>query len=167
MRNLVSSSVKLLFVYIMVLCISSCSQSNVCLEPQLIPLRGGFYYNDTANKHIDTQLVNANIYFGDSSQYFVNLKKISKFSFPLSQIKDTITSYFQSDSNSVLPAKIDTIQLIYARQLKFISVACGYRTNFTLLKTITTRNVIDSVLINSSEVTNQTGKEHLTIVLKN
>lgn len=142
MRSYVSISVKLLLVYILITLAGSCTQNNVCLEPQLVPMRGGFYYNDTSKKHVDTLLANANIYFGDSSQYFVNLKKYSKFSFPLSQIKDTVTSYFQSDSNSVTPGTIDTIQLIYARQLKFISVACGYRTNYTLLKTITTQNVI-------------------------
>ncbi len=148
-----------------VLC-GSCTQSDLCLQPQSLALRGGFYYNDTSNTHRDTLLQNANLRFGTSYSYFTNVKKQSKFSFSLSQIADTIPVIFQSDSTTMAANTIDTLQLIYTRELHFISVACGYQTYFTLQKAITTNHIIDSVLIAVPQITNETNKEHLKLVIK-
>jgi len=147
-------------------CTTSCTQNDLCLEPQALAMRGGFYYNDTANLHVDTLLENANLRFGSSSNYFSNLKNNSKFGFPLSQLADSVSVIFQSDSNSMAPETIDTFTLIYIRELHFISVACGYQNRFSLQKASTTTHVIDSVLIPTPQVTNQSSKENIHIVLK-
>jgi hypothetical protein len=128
-------------------------------------MRGGFYVKDTANNNQDTSLVNANLRFGSTFGYFSNLKKSSKFAFPLSQTQDTVALIFQSDSSSTAANTIDTFQLIYSRELRFISVACGYQTQFTLQKALTTNHVIDSVLIAIPDITNDS-KEHLKIIVK-
>lgn len=145
--------------------LDGCSQNSICLEPQALALHGGFYYKDTANKNKDTLLVNANIRFGTNYAYFTNLKKISKFSLPLSPSLDTIPIIFQSDSTSSDPNTVDTFQLIYTRNLHFISAACGYQTEFVLQKTITTQHVIDSVLISTAKI-NASYNEHLKILVK-
>ena len=145
----------------------SCTQNNICLEPLTVALRGGFYHKDTANKNVDTALINANLRFGTNLSYFSNLKQARKFGFPLSQVNDTSTILFQSDSTDTDPATLDTITLIYLRELRFISVGCGYQTNYNLQQALTTRNIIDSVLINTNLVSNDASKEHLKIVIKN
>lgn len=165
-KNKVITCLQLIGSLFIMIVLHSCVQNSVCLEPQTISMRGGFYYNDTSNKHVDTALVNANMFFGDSLNYFYKVKKLSKFSFPLSQINDHVQLIFQSDSASVASNTIDTIELYYTRDLTFISVACGYRTNYNLDSAITTRNVIDSVLIGTPKITNEVNKEHLQIVLK-
>ncbi len=144
---------------------SSCSQNSVCLEPQALAMRGGFYTKDTANNNQDTLLVNANLRFGSGYSFYENLKNISKFSFPLSQAQDTVVAIFQSDSTSVAANTIDTFQLIYSRELHFISVACGYQTKFSLQNALTTNHVIDSVLIAIPDISNDS-KEHLKIIVK-
>ncbi len=145
--------------------ISSCTQNSVCLEPQALSMRGGFYVKDTANNNQDTLLVNANLRFGSTFGYFNNLRNSGKFAFPLSQTQDTVALIFQSDSSSTAANTIDTFQLIYSRELRFISVACGYQTQFTLQKALTTNHVIDSVLIAIPDITNDS-KEHLKIIVK-
>ena len=155
-----------LSIIILSVFISSCTQSNFCLEPQTLALKGGFYTKDTANKNVDTSLSNANLRFGNNNQFFTNYKNSSKFSFPISQVQDTVPIIFQSDSTNLSENLIDTFKLIYSRELHFISVACGYQTYYTLRNTITTNHIIDSVLIAVPSVTNETNKEHIKIVLK-
>jgi Family of unknown function (DUF6452) len=147
--------------------LNACKQSNLCLEPQSIVLRGGFYHKDTANKNQDTLLMNANLIFGNTTKYFINYKKQNKFSLPLSPLQDTMQVIFQSDSTTSTESTIDTFHLIYQRKLNFISVACGYQTYYTLQSTLTTHHVIDSVLIGIPEITNDVNKEHLKIIVKN
>lgn len=166
MRTL-KSSIRVVFsIFILCILFISCEQSNFCLEPQTLALKGGFYTKDTANKNVDTSVSNANLRFGSNSTFFTNYKNGSKFSFPLSQTQDTIPIIFESDSTSSSENLKDTFQLIYSRELHFISVACGYQTFYTLKNTITTNHVIDSVLIAVPSVTNETNKEHIKIVLK-
>ena len=145
--------------------VSSCSQNSICLEPQALSMRGGFYTKDTANNNQDTLLTNANLRFGVGYSFYQQLKNSSKFSFPLSQDNDTIEAIFQSDSSSVAANSIDTMQLIYRRELHFISVACGYQTQFTLQTAFSTNHIIDSVLIAIPDISNDI-KEHLKIIVK-
>jgi hypothetical protein len=56
---------------------AACTNKSVCLEPQTVALRGGFYYanSDTSISLKDSFLTNANIYFGQENLYFNNIKK--------------------------------------------------------------------------------------------
>lgn len=129
-------------------------------------MRAGFYRTDTALSLKDTQLTNAIIRFGNTTAYAMQLKQSSKFALPLAQNYDTTTLVFQSDSSITLPASIDTITLVYTRKPTFISTACGYRTFFTLQHVFSTNNVIDTVKISQSEVSNEANKEHLQLVIQ-
>jgi hypothetical protein len=144
----------------------SCSQSDTCLEPQSLAMRGRFYYVDTANTKKDTALVNAFLRFGNNYSYYLQLIKSNTFSFPLAQNQDSVSIIYQSDSSSVLPSTLDTIILKYARDVRFISTACGYRTFFTLNEAKTTTNTIDSVIIKTALIDNDVNKEHLQLVIK-
>jgi hypothetical protein len=145
---------------------ASCSRQNSCLEPQTVVMRGAFFSRDSSNTAIDSIQTNANIYFGDSLRYVTQIKNISRFSVPLSPLADSVTLIFQSDSTLLDPSTIDTISLSYTRELKFMSVACGYQMNYLLQSANTTHQVIDSVFINTADVTNDINKQHLRIFLK-
>jgi hypothetical protein len=151
-----------------ILMMAACSQSNTCLTPKTVALRAGFYYHPTDSTSKDSSVLNANIFFGNQSlMYKSNLKNTNGFSIPLSQVDDSLTIYFQSDSLISLPSTIDTIQLAYSRKLHFISTACGYETYYTLQRITTTHQVIDSIAISQAEVSNDVNKQHIRIVLKN
>ncbi len=146
--------------------INSCKQNNTCTQPQTLALRGGFYIADTANTFRDTVLVNANLFFGSSSQYMQSIKKARKFSFPLAQNEDSITVFFQSDSLTNSPNTIDTFSIYYTKELHFISVACGYQNYFTITHTACTKHVLDTMITTTALVNNDVNKEHIKIVLK-
>ncbi len=144
----------------------ACNQKNLCVEPQLVGVRGGFYQRDTANTLKDTLLKNANIIFGNNLTYFQNIKKFNKFKFPLSQQVDSALVIFQSDSLQVAPNTIDSLLFMYQRDLNFISSSCGYETIFNLYQVKYTTNVIDTVMIQQQEVTSNANFEHVKIVIQ-
>ena len=142
----------------------SCTKTDTCLEPQTLSLRGSFYRVDSIGTAHDSVLTNANLYFGNGAIYMENLKGSSQFAFPLSQQADTISFLFQADSTSASLQDIDTLQIVYQRQLHFISVACGYQTQFQLGQITSTHHVLDSVRIQEASVTSQF-KTHLALFL--
>lgn len=144
----------------------ACKQTATCYEPQNVALRGGFYYYDVDQKLTDTLLENAVLIFGEGNNYFQQLKQNNRFSFPLSQSKDTVSFVFQADSSSTASDQLDTLQLSYNRELTFISTACGFQHFFQLQGITYSKHVIDSVIIFTPAITNDINKQHLQIVLK-
>ena len=110
--------------------------------------------------------VNANLYFGTSLNYFINIKNTSKYFLSLAQNADSVTLYFQSDSTSTEPETIDSLLLHYTREPHFISTACGYETFFNITNISYSTNIIDTIIINQSAVNNDVNKENLKIVIK-
>lgn len=153
-------------VAVLVFILNACSKSSTCLTPKVVALRGGFYYRDTSGNFLDTLLVNANLYFGVSNNYMQNLKQRKQFNLPLAQNTDSIMLFFQSDSNSIAPETIDSIQVMYTRKPHFISTACGYETFFDISKVLYTTHVIDTLIVAVNAVNNDVNKENLKIVLK-
>ena len=153
------------------ICISflfSCQKSSNCLTPKVVTLNAGMYYRmlDTNLVFKDTLLVNSNIIFGTKRNYFINLKQRSKFNISLAQNIDSVTLYFQSDSATFAMQTIDSIQLVYTRTPHYISTACGYETFFKIQHIQYSQNIIDTILINDNDVTNDVNKEHLKIVIQ-
>jgi hypothetical protein len=132
----------------------------------VVALRGGFYYRDSVTLYRDSLLTNANLYFGSARQYFLNLKRSSKYNFSLSQNTDSVTFYFQSDSLSFEPETIDSITIHYLRDPHFISTACGYETYFSVTGINYSTNVIDTVVVSFADINNDVNKEHLKIAIK-
>jgi hypothetical protein len=157
---------KLILIVSITLLIYSCNKSSTCLTPKVVALRGGFYYRDTVNTFKDSVQVNANLYFGTSLNYFINIKNTSKYFLSLAQNADSVTLYFQSDSTSTEPETIDSLLLHYTREPHFISTACGYETFFNITNISYSTNIIDTIIINQSAVNNDVNKENLKIVIK-
>lgn len=157
---------KLILIVSITLLIYGCNKSSTCLTPKVVALRGGFYYRDTVNTFKDSVQVNANLYFGKSLNYFINIKNTSKYFLSLAQNADSVTLYFQSDSTSTEPETIDSLLLHYTREPHFISTACGYETFFNITNISYSTNIIDTIIINQSAVNNDVNKENLKIVIK-
>jgi len=157
---------KLILIVSITLLIYGCNKSSTCLTPKVVALRGGFYYRDTVNTFKDSVQVNANLYFGTSLNYFINIKNTSKYFLSLAQNTDSVTLYFQSDSTSTEPETIDSLLLHYTREPHFISTACGYETFFNITNISYSTNIIDTIIINQSAVNNDVNKENLKIVIK-
>ena len=157
---------KLILIVSITLLIYSCNKSSTYLTPKVVALRGGFYYRDTVNTFKDSVQVNANLYFGTSLNYFINIKNTSKYFLSLAQNTDSVTLYFQSDSTSTEPETIDSLLLHYTREPHFISTACGYETFFNITNISYSTNIIDTIIINQSAVNNDVNKENLKIVIK-
>jgi hypothetical protein len=160
------SHFKLILIVSITLMIYGCNKSSTCLTPKVVALRGGFYYRDTVNTFKDSVQVNANLYFGTSLNYFINIKNTSKYFLSLAQNTDSVTLYFQSDSTSTEPETIDSLLLHYTREPHFISTACGYETFFNITNISYSTNIIDTIIINQSAVNNDVNKENLKIVIK-
>jgi len=154
------------WVGIGVVCLTSCTTKNLCIEPTLVTMRGGFYYTDTSGVFKDSLVKNVNMVFGSSLNYYQNIKKFNKFNFPLSQGQDSVLTIFQSDSSVVDENTVDSIHWYYTRNLAFISTACGYQTNFTLVSVKYTRHVLDSIVIHNSAVSSDANVEHVKLILK-
>ena len=144
----------------------SCNQDAICIEPKTVTFLAGFYAKDTATTWKDSALTNANLRYGINYNTFVNIKKSKQIRMPLSPLQDEMEIVFQSDSTLTDPATIDTIHLQYTRELHFISSACGYQTFYALQQINSTKNVIDSIRILHTDVTNEMNKEHFQISLR-
>lgn len=145
---------------------AACTTKNLCIEPTLVTMRGGFYRNDTSGVFKDSLVKNVNMVFGENLNYYQNIKKYNKFNFPLSQGTDSVLTIFQSDSANVNESTVDSIYWHYTRNLAFISTACGYQTNFTLSSVNYTRHVLDSIVINNTAVSSDANVEHVKLILK-
>ena len=154
--------------YISVYCLlfNACTKSNICLTPKVVALRGGFYWQDTAKVFKDSIQTNANLFFGNATTYFLNLKQRSKFSLSLAQDIDQVMVIYQADSAAADPAGIDSLQINYLREPHFISTACGYETFFNIQSVTYTQHVIDTVILSTAAINNDVNKEHLKIVIR-
>lgn len=160
-----------LFLTLFIACLTltfwqSCKQEEICLIPQNLSSRFGFYVKDTANTFKDSVLTNAGIIFLADSLYRIVVNKSSKFAMNLSTVSDSTRFIFQSDTSTTNPSTLDTLVLHYNRQLKFISTACGFQYEFNLQKINYTKQLIDSVFILTNLVSNDLNQEHIKIVLK-
>lgn len=157
-----------IFIFLFSLLGLACTNKTICLEPQIVVLRGGFYYSnsDTSISLKDTFLTNFNIIFGADTLYLDNLKNSRKFSVPLSTISDSTRFYFIADSTNIIPENIDTIDVLHENKLNFISVACGYQLFHDINKINFTKHIIDTLYISSTTVNSNVNLEHLKIVIK-
>jgi hypothetical protein len=150
-----------------VVLLSACQQNDICLTPTNVYCRGSLARKITADSLVDSSLINANIVFeGKDSTYLYNMKKSGKFLLTPSSTADSMSFYFESDSTTSAPQTIDTVQLFYSRKLKFISVACGFQTEFTIQSVKHSKQVLDSIQVMNTEVNSEANNVHLKFILK-
>lgn len=135
---------------------------NPCLEP-----RRYFLYlqtvvpADTGSAGVPYKLPSAIVGYADTPIAFAYGQEGSDFKGPLSSIVDSTRWFIIPDTNNLTQG--DTLTFYYDRKPLFLSTACGYTFVFSLKNVIATNNLIDSVRIDNSEVTNQGDKVHVKV----
>jgi hypothetical protein len=87
---------------------------------------------------------------------------VSSVFLSLSPVLDSSRFYLKVDSLATTDA--DTITFRYRRAPHFISPGCGFSTYFTLDTVISTRNTIQSLIINQREITSSLNDTaHITL----
>lgn len=156
----------ILLVLTIVAFIAGCeTERDPCLTPRSTLVRAGAYrrVSDTGTAVVDTSLPSpvftALTTFTDTNT-FIQLSGRNKFTFQLSDLSDTCRWVLRPDSAAAVR---DTITFYYQRQLHFISNACGYNYYFYLQRVSSTRNAIDSIIINNTDITSNASAEHIKI----
>jgi hypothetical protein len=128
---------------------------------------GKFYQTLSTDTLKDSTLMNGVLYFNsDTGTYVYPLDNTGAFVLPPDITTDSSTFFFIPDSTQLTADARDTFTLFYQRKLKFISVACGFQTEFELSKVMYSGHVIDSIFIPKPEVNSDANQQHLSIILK-
>ncbi len=143
----------------------SCTDEEVCLIPNTTQLKITTKVKQE-NLWKDSLLTNARLYFGNTPMYQYSIRNSQYSSLLLNPQEDITRFYFQADSSDFSPTGIDTCTLQYTRQLKFISKACGYYTEFTIQNLSYTTHTIDSIWITNPLVNQNINTNHLQLALK-
>lgn len=131
---------------------SSCESEDSCEEDVISYLDAGFYtMNDTVPEPISVDDFSAYGIGRQDSMIYDGANSLSGIELPLSPSSDTTGFVFTTG------AVADTINFISSRDLRLISMECGFTTHFNLKDISHTSNKIDSIAINKKTVT--TGDE--------
>jgi hypothetical protein len=133
-----------------------------CLQSTNVTVAIGTYKpaTDTSTQGLDSILPKA--YVGYVANGWINNygSKTNKFYLRLSAHSDTCKWFISPDSTMTA---LDTITIIYSRQLNFISRSCGYAYHYFINDVKWTFNRIDSVKIKNNAVTGTAGVENVKI----
>lgn len=153
------------------LCISfsmvlvSCLNEEVCEDVSTVPVRIGFYATDTVNETPSPiSISNISVFgLGQDSIIYENVSIVSQMELPLNSTIDSCAYIFRSsffDDNRYFVD--DTLWFVYNRLPNLISMECGFTTFYELTDLRYSRNLIDSVAIDDSNITNSLN-EHIKI----
>jgi hypothetical protein len=148
------------------LCLAACqkeSQRSPCLEPKNAALR--IHFSQRVDTTIRDSAVRSPILIpigGTGSLRYT--RPTADVQLYLSPQQDACLYALRPDSNSAIA---DTLSFGYTRQLRFISDACGYSTNFSLETATTSNRFIDSIRIRNTVVDNNINSPaHVQIYLR-
>ena len=149
----------------------SCGQDEECRFPLHAPLRIGFYEMVTDNLTGITTAVNVTIdsvdvrgIGGTTINRFLSARIISV---PLNKL-DTVSEFifvFHDSTRLETRFMSDTVRIFHETHEDFLSFECGILTTFTIdsIRTTTTNNYIESIVINSTEVNTFNNAQHIQI----
>lgn len=144
----------------------SCSKDerDPCLQPRTTVLLARTYrHADTGTATPDTLLPNPvlrPLTGGLTQYYFGGIKRLGRFTFSLSNIADSSRWVLRPDSAIAVE---DTLTFYYQRQLRFLSNACGFTNFYNLQSVTTTKNAIDSAIIDRPDITSDANVLNLKI----
>lgn len=157
---------KIIFFLLLIFGALACrkeSERSPCLEPKSVAIRV------RATQKVDTNLVDSTLRApvlvplgGSGALRYTSPSATLQF-FPAPGTDSCQYALF-TDSTTTLS---DTLSFGYRRELRYISDACGFGYNFTLLSAGATGNFIDSVRIRNAAVTNDVNSPaHVQIYLR-
>ena len=135
-----------------------CEEEEFCTLEGEIELQAGFYYL-LDSTDIDTSLSILAVYGeGMEDSIYSDSSFVSDIWLPLSPFADSCSIVIQSAFET------DTLSFTYQRELIHYSNACGFITEYQLMKVTHIGALIDSLFISNEEV-NAEDEEHLKIYL--
>ena len=148
---------------------TSCGIDEECRYPMHAPLRVGFYemitdlstgITTTTRVSIDTLIVQ-----GIGSDSILGFLQASSIGLPLNKLSDASNFVFTFIDNRLDVIMQDVVSIYYEIHEDFLSFECGILTTFTIdsIRTTTTNNYIDSIVINSTEVNTFNNAQHIQI----
>lgn len=150
----------------MALCLAACQKENQrspCLEPKNAALR--IHFSQRVDTTIRDSALRSPILIpigGTGALRYTS--PATDVQLYLSPQADGCSYILLPDSNSKIA---DTLSFSYTRQLRFISDACGYSTNFNLETATSSNRLIDSIRIRNVVVDNNINSPaHVQIYLR-
>lgn len=158
----IKSHIYILVVVFICFLWSACQRiADPCLLPTIVGVSIGTYKPaDTGRLGVDSVLPKAVLGYVDNGAWQYAGAKASKFNMRLSSLKDTCKWFITPDSTTV---NLDTISVIYSRQLNFISTTCGYAYHYFISDIKWTTNSIDSVIINNVNIEGAANVENVKV----
>ncbi|MBU3677880.1 MAG: hypothetical protein FGM54_11975 [Chitinophagaceae bacterium] len=143
----------------------SCSSSSSCLVPNTTSLHVALSrWNGSA--YVDSFMAQGRVFFGPQGTYMGTWKNTARFTMPMAPQYDSIQILIQADTLDILPEHQEFVDVYYQRNLRFVSSACGYFTEYTLDSVRYTGYILDTVQILEKKVTTDINPTHLRFVLK-
>ena len=151
MKNLVNKA--LVVLALATLSIVACDdETKVCNSKTDTYASVSFKYLDTAGKTDvvrDTVLPSLTVYAIERDSIYAQAANYYVINLPLNGKSDTSQFYLKPGATFAA----DTLTFVYKRVPHFISAGCGFVNYFNIDTIFTTRNEVDSVVINSTQVT--------------
>ena len=156
-----------LMAFFVIVTLSCTQERSPCLTPKIASLimETIHFPKDTSTVFVDTAIpaaVLAALPPRKDSLGLVVYPQQSTFTISLSPDSTVCKWIFSTDS---LYNPFDTLTFYYERHLQFLSNACGYTYFYGLDSVHTTHQIIDSVHILNTSVTNNVNTKHLQIYI--
>jgi Family of unknown function (DUF6452) len=136
----------------------SCNKQSACLQYANITAKIKFVKNNDTLAILDTILPKPILYFDSFYISSINTKNIA---FLLNSTADSMNFVIAADSAI---NKLDTIHLVYNRQVNFVSKECGYNHFYTLQSATATKNAIKKIEIIQPTINSNNNATHLSIL---
>jgi hypothetical protein len=143
----------------------SCLNEDICEDVAALPLRIGFYRIDTAATTSPKMMVDSITVFGlgNDSIIYNNIYNVAQIEVPLNSKTDSCAFVIRlPDLSDAETSSYDTLWFIYQRQPNLISMDCGFVTFYELERINFTKNRIDSIHIEDSNIRNNLN-EHIKV----
>ena len=149
----------------------SCGQDEECRYPMHAPLRVGFFelttdistgITSTTPVTIDSMLI-VHAVENDSLLGILRQRTINLPLNKLSEVSEFVFAFF--DVRLEATFILDTVRIFHQVHEDFLSFECGILTTFTIdsIRTTTTNNYIESIVINSTDVNTFNNAQHIQI----
>jgi len=148
----------------------SCGQDEECRYPMHAPLRIGFYEMTTdiptgitTSTAVTIDSVDVHGIGGEVGIRFLQARTIGLSLNKLSEVSEFIFLFY--DVRLETRFAVDTVRIFHETHEEFLSFECGILTTFTIdsVRTTTTNNYIDSIVINSTAVNTFNNAQHIQI----
>jgi hypothetical protein len=163
---------KYLPVILLALCcvswVACTQQRQPCLTPKIASLimETIHFKSDTSTVFVDTALPSAVfIPLTNVAAYKITYPLASSFTLSLSPDSNACQWRFTTDTLNAV-AYYDTLTFYYQRKLQFLSNACGYTDFYSIDSVHTTHNIVDSLHVINTSVTNNVNTKHLQVYIR-